>query len=121
MKTVFLLSFLLVLSSSFSKSKPVFERTSCSVTETNDLIELTATFDKSRHSKIAEVVNKAVSKTLLRVDDETDTTLTLADGTIFYVKASATKLYIRFNKLKNTAEAHTKIRTFFDEVKESLK
>ena len=107
-KTLFLISFVVVsigiISIACTKSSAESDRTSFSVSESDDSFDIAAAYNKSKIEKVQSALNEGLKPTIIfqSAKDNFSKTITLGDKTQFTVKTSPGKVAIEFDKTKNS-------------------
>jgi hypothetical protein len=105
------------------KSEIVKDKTSFTVTEeSNGLYEINAIFSDYKYDRVQQAINEVAAPTpIFKAKGDVKATITLADKTTFYLKSSSGKLYVRFDKNKNSSVSYQKIKEMAKAIGEALK
>ncbi|GAB3333244.1 hypothetical protein GCM10027299_40530 [Larkinella ripae] len=119
-----LLAFSLVIglagfANSFTSS---LDKTSFSVSESDDSYQIAATYDPAKTDKVRAALDDHLKQ---RNDGsfkntDLDATMTLSNNTIFYIKSSPGQLLIKLDKKRNSDQALARFKKLSQDLRELL-
>jgi hypothetical protein len=121
MKTIFALLFLLLSLGSLESSsvRAESERTSVSINESDELYELSSIYKKEQYETIRGHVNEHLAPDRLFSSsiNEIEATVTLRDGTRFFIRSYPGKLKISIQKGENSDSSVKRIKKMCEGIK----
>lgn len=121
--TLLFIGCLLVLCiSSAWKPEVMKDKTSVKVSEDETLYELSASFNSNKNERVQQAINNEIQpKVIFKAgDSEIDATIKLANRTQFHLKSSDGKLYIKFDKSKNSVASYHQMQRLYKAICNSL-
>lgn len=97
-------------------------RTSFSVKDSDHFYEISTTYDPDKTGKVQSYLDDHLRQrgSMSFRNAELDATMSLNDKTIFYIQSSPGKLYIKFDKRKNTDKAYARFKKLGKELSDLL-
>ena len=84
--------------------------------------EMTAKFNPDKTTQVDRYLDRELSTgNMVFVNTRMDGEITLDDKTTFYIKKSPGYLKIKFDKVKNSDEAYTKVKAVLDRIGEVVR
>jgi hypothetical protein len=105
-----------------TKSDIQSDRTSVSITDSDEVYELTASYNAYKIPKIQSFINETMKPTVVfkSVDDNFTKTIVLDSKTQLVFTTSSCKLKIKLNKRENVDASYAKVKELFEGVKAAL-
>jgi hypothetical protein len=105
-----------------TKSDIQSDRTSVSITDSDAVYELTASYSAYKIPKVQSFVNETMKPTVVfkSVDDSFTKTIALDDKTTLVMTTSSGKLRMKLDKRENANASYAKVKELFEGVKGAL-